>query len=176
MVQAKAAQAGPAGQRWLSGLGGLIADLERRWSVTVLEPLGGGSASYVARVRQRDGSDAALKLAIPGIPGEAPFAWEARTLEAARGRGYVRLLARDVARHALLLEALGPPMSRLALTPQQAIGLLCQILREAWQVPVPAGATAAPREDKARQLARLIPELWESTGRPCPEHVVRLAL
>lgn len=176
LAQAKAARAGPRGQRWLSGLPGLIADLEQQWSVTVLEPLSGGSASYVARVRQRDGSEAVLKLAIPGIPEEAKFAWEARTLEAARGRGYARLLACDTERNALLLEALGPPMSRLAPEPEQALGLLCQVLREAWQVPLPAGVTAARREEKAAQLARMISELWETTGRPCPEHVVRLAL
>jgi streptomycin 6-kinase len=67
-------------------------------------------------------------------------------------------------------------MSRLALGPEQAIGLLCQILLEAWQVLPPAGTTAAPGEDKAGQLARMIPELWESSGRPCPEYVIRLAL
>jgi streptomycin 6-kinase len=176
MVRAKAAQAGPSGERWLAGLAGLIADLEQQWSVTVLEPLSGGSASYVARVRQQDGSDAVLKLAIPGIPEETKFAFQARTLEAARGRGYARLLASDLQRNALLLEALGPPMSRAALDPPRAIGLLCRVLREAWQVPLPAAATAVPREHKAAQLARVIAGLWQSEGRPCPEHVVALAL
>jgi streptomycin 6-kinase len=176
MVQAKAAQAGLPGQRWLSGLGDLIADLEQRWSVTVLEPLSGGSASYVARVRQRDGDDAVLKLALPGLAEEGTFASEAWTLEAARGRGYARLLACDVQRNALLLEALGSPMSRLGLAPQQTIGLLGQVLREAWQVPLPAAKAATPGEQKAGQLARVIAELWESTGRPCPEHVTALAL
>jgi hypothetical protein len=33
----------------------------------VLEPFSGGSAAYVARVRQRDGSEAVMKLAIPGL-------------------------------------------------------------------------------------------------------------
>jgi streptomycin 6-kinase len=176
MVRAKAAQAGPTGERWLSGLAELIADLERQWSVTVVAPLSGGSASYVARVRTSDGGDAVLKLAIPGIPEEATFAREARTLEAVRGRGYARLLSCDMRRNALLLEALGPPMSRLGLGPEQAIGLLCQVLREAWQVPRPASMTAAPGEDKGTQLARLITELWETTGRPCPEAVVGQAL
>ncbi|MHB8301059.1 MAG: hypothetical protein ACYDDW_21465, partial [Dermatophilaceae bacterium] len=42
-VREKAAQLGDAGAAWLSGLPELIADLERRWSVTTGEPLTGGT-------------------------------------------------------------------------------------------------------------------------------------
>ncbi|MHB8298027.1 MAG: hypothetical protein ACYDDW_05545, partial [Dermatophilaceae bacterium] len=56
-VREKAAQLGDAGAAWLSGLPELIADLERRWSVTTGEPLTGGTAAYVAphAYRQRQG-------------------------------------------------------------------------------------------------------------------------
>jgi Aminoglycoside/hydroxyurea antibiotic resistance kinase len=131
-------------------------------------------AAYVARVCPRDDRDAVLKLAIPG----AEFADRAGTLAMARGRGYAALLACDAGRQAMLLEALGPSMSELAL-PAEAIGRLCRALLEAWQVPRPPGAAAPPGwapEEKAEQLARTIAELWERLGRPCSERVVRRAL
>src|SRR5674476_1642683 len=62
VVREKAAQLGNAGAAWLSGLPALINDLERRWSVTIGEPLNGGTASYVARTRTADGTDAVVKL------------------------------------------------------------------------------------------------------------------
>jgi streptomycin 6-kinase len=170
LVRNKLADLGPAGERWLAGLADLVAAMEQQWSVSVVEPLSGGSAAYVARVRGGDGDAAVLKLAIPG----AGFAGQARTLEMARGRGYAALLACDVERQAMLLEALGPSMSQLALPPDEAIGLLSRVLREAWQVPGPADM--AEPEEKAGQLARMIAELWETLGRPCSERVVRRAL
>jgi streptomycin 6-kinase len=148
--------------------------MEQQWSVSVVEPMSGGSAAYVARVRTGDGGAAVLKLAIPG----AGFAGQARTLEMARGRGYAALLACDVGRQAMLLEALGPSMSQLALPPDEAIGLRSQVLPEAWQVPRPADMAVpeGPPEEKAGQLAGMIAELWETLGRPCSERVVRRAL
>jgi streptomycin 6-kinase len=172
MVASKLAQEGLVGERWMAGLADLVADLEREWSVSVTEPLSGGSAAYVARVRTAEGGDAVLKLVIPG----AGFASQARTLEAACGRGYAALLARDTEREAMLLEALGPSMSRLALPPDEAIGLLSRVLLEAWQVPRPAGAIAAPEDEKAGRLARFITELRGTAGLPCPDRVVRRAL
>ena len=90
VVREKAAQLGDAGAVWLSGLPALIEDLERRWSVTIGEPLNGGTASYVARTRTADGTDAVIKLSVP----DPAFTRQIRTLAAARGRGYVRLRAR----------------------------------------------------------------------------------
>jgi streptomycin 6-kinase len=174
MVRNKLADLGPVGERWLAGLVDLTAAMEQQWSVSVVEPMSGGSAAYVARVRTGDGGAAVLKLAIPG----AGFAGQARTLEMARGRGYAALLACDVGRQAILLEALGPSMSQLALPPDEAIGLLSWVLHEAWRVPRPADMAVpeGPPEEKAGQLARTIAELWETLGRPCSERVVRRAL
>jgi streptomycin 6-kinase len=176
LLRNKIAQLGPAGERWLAGLADLITALEQQWSIRVVEPLSDGSAAYVARVRTGDGGAAVLKLAIPGTG----FAGQARTLEMARGRGYAALLACDVGREAMLLEALGPSMSRLALPPEEAIALLGRLLPEAWQVPRPAGVVVPPEgppgQEKAGQLAQMVAELWEALGRPCSERVVRRAL
>jgi streptomycin 6-kinase len=171
-VRSKLAQLGGRGEQWLAGLPDLITELEELWSMTVVQPLSGGSEAYVARVRTSDSRDAVLKAAIPG----AQFAGETRTLEAARGRGYVAILAHDIERQAMLLEALGSSMTQLSLPPERAIRLLCRALRDAWQVPRPAVMTVAPEDEKAGQLGQEITELWGALGRPCSERVVRQAL
>ena len=171
LVRQRVARLGPAGAAWLAGLAGLVADLEQRWSIRVGEPLAGGSASYVARVRTADGRDAVLKLAPPDPDLHA--AGQLRTLSAAQGSGYALLLAHDLERGALLLEALGPPMSRLGLPVERQLALLAGLLTRAWQVPRPDDA---PAPDQAQVLAGLVTRLWEELDRPCPERLVAVAL
>jgi streptomycin 6-kinase len=136
------------------------------------QPLTGGTGSFVARARTAEAGDAILKIAIP----EVGFADELRVLASARGHGYVRLLAADREREALLLELLGPPLASLDLSPEQQIVLLCRLLRQAWQAPRPAGLTVTPEDEKAAELFRLVSRLWEELGHPCSERVVRRAL
>jgi streptomycin 6-kinase len=142
------------------------------WSITVGHALVGGTGSYVARARTAEGGDAILKIAIP----EVGFADELRVLASAQGHGYVHLLADDREREAMLLETLGPPMAPLALSPEQKITLLCQMLRQAWQAPRPAGLVVAPEDEKAGQLARMIRRAWENLGHPCSLRVMNEAL
>ncbi|MDQ3577280.1 MAG: aminoglycoside phosphotransferase family protein [Actinomycetota bacterium] len=163
---------GERGERWLTGLPDLVAALEREWSITVDSPLYGGSAALVSRARTADGDDVVLKVAVP----ESEFPGQARTIAAARGRGYVTLLAHDVTRQALLLEALGPPMSEMNLSPETMITALCRTLAQAWTVPRPAGATVTAEQEKAGQLGSLVARLWNRLGEPCSERVVTQAL
>ncbi|HEV2238041.1 MAG TPA: aminoglycoside phosphotransferase family protein [Ktedonobacterales bacterium] len=172
LVRQRVLHLGQQGKRWLADLPGVVAHLERAWSITVGQALTGGTGSYVAPARTAGGGDAILKIAIP----EVGFADELRVLESAQGHGYVRLLASDREREALLLEALGPPMASLALPPEQQITLLCQMLRQAWQAPRPAGLVVTPNEEKAGQLFRLVNRLWEELDHPCSEQVVQEAL
>jgi streptomycin 6-kinase len=172
LVRQKVAHLGEQGERWLAGLPGLIADVERLWSITVGRPLTGGTASYVARARTTDGHDAVLKLAIPG----QDFARQVYTIANANGRGYVCLLAHDNERHAMLLEALGPSMDHVELTPERTIEALCAMLRQAWQVSRPSGLMVMPAEEKARGLGRLVSRLWEKLDRPCSLRVATQAL
>ncbi len=79
VVQERAAQLGDVGLAWQLGLPELIADLEHRWTISVGEPLTGGTAAHVARARTADGRDAVLKLAVP----DPHFARQIRTLAAA---------------------------------------------------------------------------------------------
>lgn len=172
VVHEKAAQLGDVGAAWLSGLPALIDDLERRWSITFGESLNGGTASYVARTRTADGRDAVVKLSVP----DPAFTRQIRTLAAARGRGYVRLLAHDEENYAVLLEALGPPLNHLGHSPEVQIDTLCDMLPAAWQVPTPASPNAEPALNKARSLADLVARLWQDLGHPCAERVPEYAL
>lgn len=171
LVRQRVARLGPPGAAWLTGLDGLVTDLERQWSIRVGPPLRGGSASYVARARTADGRDAVLELAPPDP--ELHTAGQVRTLAAAQGSGYAVLLAHDLERGALLLEALGPPMRRLGLPVERQLPLLAGLLTRAWQVPRPDDA---PVPDQAQVLAGLVGRLWEELDRPCQEGVVAVAL
>jgi streptomycin 6-kinase len=151
-VRQRVLHLGNRGEQWLAGLPGVIAQLERAWSITVGRALVGGTGSFVAPARTGEGGDAILKIAIP----EVGFADELRVLESAQGHGYVRLLAADREREAMLLGALGPPMASLALPPERQIALLCQMLRQAWQAPRPAGLVVTPDDEKAGSLFRLL--------------------
>jgi streptomycin 6-kinase len=114
IVRARAAAAGPAGERWLAGLPDTIAAVEAGWSVVVGEQLGGGTAAFVARAVTAAGAAAVVKIAVP----ELGFSRRVRTLAVAEGRGYVRLLAQDLERDAVLLEALGVSLDRSGLAPE----------------------------------------------------------
>ncbi len=94
VVRLKAESLGTGGVAWLSLLPELIDDLERQWSIAIDEPLGGGTAAYVAQARTADGRHVVVKIAAPD-PG---FARQVRTIAAAYGHGYVRLLAHDLER------------------------------------------------------------------------------
>jgi streptomycin 6-kinase len=172
MVQAKAKRLGAVGERWLVDLPDLVGDLERQWSITVGDALAGGTAAFVARARTAEALDVVLKLAIP----EPEFAAQLRTLVDAGGRGYVRVLAHDVMRHAMLQEALGPAMTTLNMAPEHIIGTLCETLGHAWTVPMPVAAPILREDRKATQLADLVGELWEALEEPCSERVVAQAL
>jgi len=172
VLRARIAQLGDQGEQWLVGLPDLIVELEQRWSITAGRPLTGGTASYVARARTADGRDAVLKVETP----DQDFTRHVQTIADARGHGYVGLLASDLTRRSMLLEALGPALSRLDLPAERMIAALCQTLCQAWSVPHPAGLVVDPALEKARRLGQLVGRLWEELGRPCSAAVADQAM
>jgi streptomycin 6-kinase len=171
VVRERARQLGPAGRRWLDGLPALVDELAREWSITVGAALPGGSASYVAAARTADGRDAVLKLIVP----DPDLGQQVPAMAQARGAGYAELFAYDVERRAMLMEALGPSIDRLGMTPERAIESLCRTLLRAWRVPPWPALTAERAAEKAATLGELVGRLWEELGRPCPERVVARA-
>ena len=170
-VRRKAMARGAEGRRWLEHLDGLIREIERAWRVTVGPTLHGGSESYVAAARTIAGDDAVIKLEMPPY---ASFASEVRTLAAADGRGYARLLEHDEERAAMLQERLGPSLGGFGLPVPTQIEILCATLRRAWDVPAPAGLPSGA--DKARWLSEFIAATWEEVNRPCTRRVIEQAL
>ena len=171
-TQARVASLGDVGAQWVARLPDILSDLAARWSITIGDPLPGGSASYVALAATADGQEAVVKVALAreGLDDQV------RTIEAARGHGYVLLLAHDLDRHALLMERLGPSLDHSGMPPEEQIEALVATLRLAWETPPSAGMTVRPGADKASQLHRLISDLWERLGHPCPENIVAQAL
>ncbi|MEU8899545.1 aminoglycoside phosphotransferase family protein [Nocardia sp. NPDC048505] len=89
------------GERWLADLPGLIENRCKAWELEVVgEPFGGGTHSWVAPVRRRDGSVAVLK--IPVVDEEN--IGEAAGLFCYGGDGAARLYEYDPDSGALLLE------------------------------------------------------------------------
>jgi streptomycin 6-kinase len=171
-VTLTATSKGRDGLDWLAGLRGLVDELEQHWEIKRGRTLHGGTESFVTEVQTVDGQAAVLKLIIPGCDS---CAREARTLLAAAGRGYVRLLRFDEARHALLLERLGPQLHELQLSIDTQIEIICATLQEVWRPP-PEGIRLITGVQKAVSLAEFIESAWSELGKPCSERAIDLAL
>jgi len=118
-----------------------------------------------------DGEEVVVKLEMPPY---GSFAGEVRTLLAAEGRRYARLLDLDEGRHAMLQERLGPSLCESGVPVPARVEILCATLRSAWEMPVPPGLQAGA--EKARWLSGFIAATWEELGRPCSRSVVERAL
>jgi streptomycin 6-kinase len=169
LARARVASLGDAGAAWAASLPARLAETARQWSLTLGRPRPGGSSSYVVSARTRDGRDVVVKLAMPD-PG---LDEQAETLRRADGRGYVRLLAYDSTRSALLLEALGDSLQQSRRPVTDQLRLLADTLRLAWR---PASEHPGAPTDKAAGLRDLVARLWLELGRPCSERVVERAL
>lgn len=182
VVLAKAAVDGDGGRGWADTLPGIVSDLQDLWSVRIGGRLDGGTSAYVAGATTASGDPAVVKIAVP----TAHFQREVRTLELADGRGYVRLLAHDVASQAMLMEPLGASMSHVGYAPERQLATLAGVLPQIWALPLSEtrslvdsgreGASwAGDPVDKAADLHLSIAELWDELDHPCPERVVALA-
>lgn len=164
---------GDTGTRWLDDLESIVAELTERWSITLGPAFPGANEGYVAPATTADGQDAVLKVAMP-MPWRT---WHGAAIERAEGRGYVRLLAADPSRDAMLMEALGPALDDHGWPVERMLATLCATLKEAWALPI-ASAPYDGRQ-KAHALAELIERLWRELDRPCPvavvDHARRLA-
>jgi streptomycin 6-kinase len=170
VVRSKALAAGAA--EWLRDLPGLVADLERDWSISVGRAYDDPTEAFVAEATRADGTPVVLKLHIPR-PGHLAEN-EITVLRLSGDGGCVRLLDADAARGALLLERLGRPMSEFGLPLRQRLEILCAMAMKVWR---PAAGCGLPTgADKARSLAAAITNTWEELGRRGTERAVAHAL
>ena len=108
---------------------GRIEELAEEWAFTLGETYVTGAASEtVVRVELADGTPAVLKISIPHRESEQ----EADALERWDGDGAVRLLRRDDARNALLLERCEPG-TFLSEGTDDPLGVLIGLLPRLWK-------------------------------------------
>jgi streptomycin 6-kinase len=170
VVRNKALAAG-AGQ-WLRDLPGLVASLERDWSISAGAAYGGGTEAYVAAATLADGTPAVLKLAVPREGDHARR--EITVLRLTDGQGCARLLRADEPRGALLVERLGPSMADLGLPARERQRILCDAAARIWR-PAP-GCGLITGDEMGRWLARFIEATWEELDHPCSARAVEQAI
>lgn len=138
----------PDRMAWLERLPRAIAEVERRWQLSIEERFDGeGEASWVAPAVRRDGTRCVLKLGMPHMEAEH----EADGLRFWNGNPTVRLLEADDALGAMLLERCEPGTSLgMLLEPEQDV-VLAGLLPRLWKTP--------PADHRFRPLGVMI-EHW----------------
>ena len=155
-------------QAWLEDLPELVASLSEEWGLTVVQPLEGGTESFVVEVVRSDATPAVLKLLVPRSFDAA--ANEITVLRLADGDGCPALFEHDHTRGALLMERLGRSMFQLAIPLRRRHELLCAAAARLWR---PAQHCGLPTgADKGPWLIEHITATWEALDRPVPEAVV----
>jgi len=170
VVRNKALAAGA--HRWLEGLPGLIADLERDWDISVGPAFADATEAFVSAAVEADGTPVVLKLVVPRSQDAA--AHEITALRLCGGEGCVGLLRDDAGRGALLLERLGSSLHDLSLPVAQRHEILCATAQRVWR-PAP-GAGLPTGEEKARWLGEWIAQAWVELDRPCTPAAIDQAL
>ena len=127
-------------EEWRRGAGRLADEVALDWGLTLGAPYAAGVVGHVVRAALPDGTPAVLKLSLPHRESEQ----EPDALERWDGDGAVRLLARDDARGALLLERCEPgtPLAEAAADP---LGVLVDLLPRLWK----SGAGFRPLAEEA---------------------------
>ena len=153
----------PGGPEWLVELPLLVDECARRWSLRLEEPIDTGH-SFVAPA-----GDAFLKINLPDEESEH----DAEALARWNGRGAARLLARDDARRAMLVERLRPGTQLWSLPDEEATEIAAGVLEQLW---IPAGEPFRRLEDAAAEWIEFLPAHWESIGRTYDRRLLEEAL
>ena len=133
----KARETSDDGRAWLERLPDLVADVSRRWGLTIAEaPYEGGVCGWVAPVRH-PGGDAVLKVSWPHPEAQT----EAAALRWWNGAGAVRLLAEDGEAWTMLLERCEPgtPLRDAGLPTEQGLEIGAELLGALWGRGLPPG-------------------------------------
>jgi streptomycin 6-kinase len=152
------------GRAWIAALPALLADVARRWDLTVIgEEFRNGYNAVVFPVT-RHGRVLALKLAWPadrtGVEAAGLVAW--------RSRGVVELVAADVPRGALLLERLDASRSLADVPLPEAAAIAGALIRTLAIDPpqsfpslaADVGRVAATLPARQRALRDPVPARW----------------
>jgi streptomycin 6-kinase len=161
---------GRAGAEWFSRLPSILADCERRWSLTISPPFPRLSYNYAAPATREDGSTVVVKAGFPS----RELLTEAEALRVYDGRGAVRLLDADLEQGVLLLEHLIPGTMLLAVEDdQEATSIAASVMKQLWR-PVPEEHSFPSVGDWARGFTRLRAH-FGGTSSPFSESLVARA-
>jgi streptomycin 6-kinase len=147
------ANSGPRARVWLESLNRRIDSVLELWDLRYVGPIPGATQAWVGRVVQPSGEPAVLRLAPPSASAKLAV----RTLRAARGHGYVRLLKSDAERGITLTEELGPNVVSQGYDAAHALPIAWATLEEAWRLPTTV--VPPPRQEKAQGLLQLLERL-----------------
>ena len=141
----------PETMAWLERLPGVLAELERRWAVTLGPPYDGPevSASWVAPVLRADGTSAVVKVGLPHMEAEH----EIDGLRFWDGDPTVRLFEADDALGAMLIERCEPGTALRSLPEPEQDVVIAGLLRRLWRAPERSAPVQAVVRD-ARFLDR----------------------
>ena len=171
-VRRNAMEQGAVGRAWLEELPQQIEAIERDWTITVGAMTQNATEAFVAFARLADGSDAVLKIVMPGYDAKRQ---ELRVLRAANGNGYAKLLRADETRNVMLLERLGRQLHVLNLPEERKMAVICAALEKAWMLE-PAGPPFATGAEKAAELGEIVESLWSALGKPCSKRTFDTSL
>ena len=162
------AREGDAGRAWLAALPNTVADLCRRWNLTVEGQPWHGHLAIVVPVR-RDAEPCALKISWQ----DTDTAHEALALKLWNGRDTVRLLESSPDHGAMLLERLDAQRTLFDLSLDQAIPIAGAMVRN---LAIPGDPSLPTAAGLAAEIARTVPERWERLGRPIPLPLIDQAI
>ena len=154
---------------WLERVPELVAECVEEWELELGEPYESGAAGYAVRAGLTDGTPAVLKVIYPHREAEH----EADALELIGGNGAVRLLARDDARSAMLLERCEPGTTLAESGGETALDVLVELLPRHW---VRAGEPFHTLAEEAAWWIDDLPEQWEQSGRAIERRLVDTAV
>ena len=154
---------------WLERVPELVAECVEEWKLELGEPYEAGAAGYAVRAALTDGTPTVLKLIYPHREAEH----EADALELLAGNGAVRLLARDDARSAMLLERCEPGTALAENGGEKALDVLVELLPRHW---VRAGEPFHTLAEEAAWWIDDLPEQWEQSGRAIERRLVDTAV
>jgi len=154
---------------WLERVPELVAECVEEWELELGEPYEAGAAGYAVRAALTDGTPAVLKVVYPHREAEH----EADALELLAGNGAVRLLARDDARSAMLLERCEPGTALAENGGEKALDVLVELLPRHW---VRAGEPFHTLAEEAAWWIDDLPEQWEQSGRAIERRLVDTAV
>ncbi len=158
------------GVAWLNRLPSLLAECERRWSLTLKSPFPNLSYNYVTLAVRSDGLDVVLKLGVPN----PELSSEIAALHLYDSHGSVALLDADPERGILLLERLKPGTTLADLTDdERATTIAAEVMRELWR-PAPTEHSFPTVAGWAAGMQRLRAEFGGGSG-PFPVGLVAQA-